>query len=185
MNRVWGHLKTITRHKLLVAKGCFRAGLYRQGILHDMSKYSPMEFRMGIKYYQGDRSPNAAEREDKGYSEAWMHHKGRNRHHFEYWYDYDKKGEKAVPGRMVPVPMPDRYIAEMVIDRMAASKVYEGKNYTDASPWNYYRRRDGNADGLLHPKTRQTLERLLKMLAEEGEEKTLACIKSELVKKKY
>ncbi len=111
-----------------------------------------------------------------------MHHKGRNRHHFEYWYDYN---DMEAPGRLIPVPMPDRYIAEMVIDRMAASKVYEGRNYTSASPWTYYMCRDGRADGLLHPKTRQTLERLLKMLAEEGEERTLACIKRELVKKRH
>ena len=80
-----GHFKTITRHKILVAKGCFKLGLYYQGIMHDMSKYSPTEFLAGAKYYQGTASPNNAERMDKGISTAWLHHKGRNRHHFEYW----------------------------------------------------------------------------------------------------
>ena len=82
------HFKTITHHKILVAKYCFRIGLYRQGLTHDLSKYSPTEFWAGAKYYQGDRSPNEAERMDKGYSAAWLHHKGRNRHHLEYWVDY-------------------------------------------------------------------------------------------------
>ena len=77
----WQHFKTITHHRLLVMLGCFRVGLYRQGLTHDLSKYSPAEFWQGAKYYQGTRSPNTAEREENGYSLAWMHHKGRNRHH--------------------------------------------------------------------------------------------------------
>ena len=84
----WLHLKTITRHKLLVMHYCFRIGLYKQGLLHDLSKYSPVEFLVGCKYYQGDRSPNNAEREETGLSLSWLHHKGRNRHHYEYWIDY-------------------------------------------------------------------------------------------------
>ena len=130
MTKIWKHFKTITHHKILVAKGCFRIGLYKQGILHDLSKYTPEEFLVGAKYYQGTRSPNNAEREAIGYSTAWLHHKGRNKHHYEYWIDYSAH---SIPGSMAPVPMPKRYIAEMVMDRIAASKVYEGKNYTDAS----------------------------------------------------
>lgn len=84
----WLHFKTITRHKLLVMKYCFRIGLYKQGLLHDLSKYSPTEFLVGCKYYQGTRSPNNAEREDIGVSTSWLHHKGRNKHHFEHWVDY-------------------------------------------------------------------------------------------------
>lgn len=178
MSKAWKHFKTITYHKYLVAKGCFRVGLYRQGIFHDMSKYSPTEFLVGIKYFQGDRSPNNAEREDIGYSSAWLHHKGRNRHHYEYWVDYSTEN---IPGGMAPVPMPDRYIAEMMMDRIAASKVYKGADYTDASPLEYYNRGAGQAP--LHPYTRDVLEKLLKMLAESGEEKTFRYIKKELLGK--
>ena len=88
MSNFWGHFKTITTHKLRVMKYCFRAGLYKQGLLHDLSKYTPVEFLPGVKYYQGNRSPNEMERLEKGYSSAWLHHKGRNRHHLEYWIDY-------------------------------------------------------------------------------------------------
>ena len=109
MNRVWGHFRTITHHKRLVMQGCFRVGLYWQGLTHDLSKYSPTEFLNGARYYQGTRSPNAAEREDKGYSEAWMHHKGRNRHHYEYWTDNYDKGTTAIQ-------MPFKYALEMLCD---------------------------------------------------------------------
>ena len=99
MSKAWKHFKTITYHKYLVAKGCFRVGLYRQGLLHDLSKYSPAEFLVGARYYQGNRSPNNAEREAIGYSSAWLHHKGRNKHHYEYWIDYSTRD---VAGRHGP-----------------------------------------------------------------------------------
>ena len=82
------HLCTVHHHRALVRKYCFKLGLYRQGLMHDLSKYSPTEFFVGAKYYQGYRSPNTAERLDRGYSTAWLHHKGRNKHHLEYWIDY-------------------------------------------------------------------------------------------------
>lgn len=179
MGKGWQHFKTITFHKYLVAKGCFRVGLFRQGILHDMSKYSPAEFRVGARYYQGTRSPNNAEREEKGFSEAWMHHKGRNRHHFEYWMDYSRDPVKR--GCMAPVPMPDRYIAEMIMDRIAASKVYKGRDYTDGAPLEYYLQ--GKSHELIHPDTAAVLERMLRILAEKGERETFSCIRRELVKK--
>lgn len=179
MGKAWSHFKTITYHKYLVAKGCFQVGLYRQGILHDLSKYSPAEFMVGMRYYQGNRSPNNAEREDIGYSGAWLHHKGRNKHHYEYWLDYSMHEE---PGGMVPVPMPDRYIVEMTMDRIAASKVYQGKNYTDASALEYYLLGKGKIP--IHPETADTLEKILRMLAERGEPTTFRYIRRNLVKKR-
>ena len=80
MNKLWGHFKTITAHKLAVTKLCFRCGLYKQGLLHDLSKYTPVEFCAGVKYFQGNRSPIDYEKEVKGYSLGWLHHKGRNKH---------------------------------------------------------------------------------------------------------
>ncbi len=179
MNKAWQHFKTITYHKYLVAKGCFKVGLYKQGILHDMSKYSPTEFWVGVRYFQGDRSPNNAEREAIGYSGAWLHHKGRNKHHYEYWVDYSINGEQ---GTLVPVPMPPKYIAEMIIDRIAASKVYKGKQYTDSSALEYYLLGKGKIP--IHPKTAEMLERMLRILAEKGEKEAFSCIRRELVHKK-
>ena len=120
--KAFAHFCTITKHKKLVLKECFRVGLYKQGLLHDMSKYSWTEFRVGCRYYQGTRSPNNAEREEKGYSSAWLHHKGRNKHHYEYWIDYSLEGPNLLAGMKMPV----RYVVEMFLDRIAASKVYLG-----------------------------------------------------------
>ena len=122
MMKAWQHFKTITTHKMWVMRYCFKIGLYWQGLTHDLSKYSPTEFLVGMKYYQGDRSPNNAEREDTGMSKSWMHHKGRNKHHFEYWIDYGINCDTIIKG----VPMPRRYVAEMIMDRISASRVYLG-----------------------------------------------------------
>ena len=173
------HFKTIMHHKKLVCKGCFKVGLYWQGLTHDLSKFSPSEFIVGAKYYQGTRSPNNAEREAIGYSSAWLHHKGRNKHHYEYWIDYSSR---ANPPGMLPCPMPDKYIAEMIMDRIAASKVYMGDKYTDRSPLDYYYR--GTDKAPIHPKTKAKLLYVLEMLAEQGEEKTFQFIKEELVQHK-
>lgn len=179
MSNAWKHFKTITYHKILVAKGCFRIGLYWQGLTHDLSKYSPTEFRVGVKYFQGDRSPNNAEREDIGYSTAWLHHKGRNKHHYEYWVDYNSRGGGEV---YVPVPMPDRYIAEMVMDRIAASKVYRGKAYTDRDALDYFLA--GKNTMPIHPDTAVVLEEMLQYLADFGEENAYSYIRQRLVHKK-
>ena len=170
----WQHFKTITHHKLLVAQGCFRVGLYWQGLTHDLSKYSPTEFLVGAKYYQGNKSPNGVERKEKGYSTAWIHHKGRNRHHFEYWTDLCRE-----TGRYESVPMPRRYLVEMVMDRRAACMTYQGAAYTDASPWNYFERSHDRT--LMHPRLQQELGYILQMLRDEGEEKTFRYLKEEVL----
>lgn len=179
--KVWQHFKTITYHKLLVMEGCFKVGLYKQGLLHDLSKYTPTEFFVGAKYYQGTRSPNNAEREEKGYSSAWLHHKGRNKHHYEYWMDYSMK---EVPGGMAPAQMPVKYVIEMFMDRIAASKVYQKEAYTDSSPLQYYLSGIEKAPILLHPVTKRQLEKLLHMLAERGEDATFAYIRTNIIKRK-
>ncbi len=171
---IWGHFKTVTHHRFLVMQGCFRVGLYRQGLTHDLSKFSPAEFWIGAKYYQGIRSPNAAEREEKGYSEAWMHHKGRNKHHHEYWTDLSMQTR-----RYEPVPMPRRYLVEMVMDRRAACMTYQGKSYTPASPLNYLL---GSRERLLmHPETERQLEYILTMLRDSGEEETFRYIRQNVL----
>ena len=115
MKNLIGHFVTITKHRHLVIKHCKKAGVLWQGLRHDLSKYSPTEFLPGIKYYTGQRSPNEGERAENGYSLAWIHHKGRNKHHFEYWTDYN-----PVSKLVEPVEMPVNYVAEMFCDRVAA-----------------------------------------------------------------
>lgn len=170
------HFKTITRHRHLVMRNCFKVGLYRQGLLHDLSKYSYTEFKEGVHYYQGHRSPNVAERVDKGYSEAWMHHKGRNKHHFEYWSDYSVEPGKG----MTYVRMPRRYFVESVMDRIAACKVYRGRTYTDSAAYEYLTTRDG--EELMNAEDFLELKRILRMLADEGEKKTFSYLKNVYLK---
>lgn len=181
MMHIWKHFKTVTYHKYLVMQGCFRVGLYWQGLLHDMSKYSLSEFLVGARYYQGNRSPNNAEREELGYSSSWMHHKGRNKHHYEYWNDYALEGTGSI---IASVQMPKRYVVEMFMDRIAASKVYNKENYRDSHPLAYYQNGLEKSPELLHPTTKKQLETLLVMLAQEGEEKTFAYIKYHVLKKR-
>lgn len=183
--KAWKHFCTITHHRHLVMRGCFAVGLYRQGLLHDLSKYSPAEFLVGCKYYQGDRSPNDAERRDRGYSSAWLRHKGRNRHHLEYWIDYGVPGKtkaEEMRGGLCGTKMPIKYVVEMYVDRVSASKNYQKEQYTDACPLAYYEK--GRAFHLLHEDTRALLELLLIMLAERGEPAVNRFIRQRLLRGK-
>lgn len=155
------HFITITRHRHRVMLHCFKAGIIRQGLTHDLSKYSPSEFFAGARFYQGNMSPQVKERLVLGYSAAWLHHKGRNKHHFEYWRDVDKSGKNA------PVKMPARYLGEMICDRVAACKIYLKKLYTQRSALEYFERRTDVA--YMHPETAEELRRFLTLLADEGE----------------
>ena len=65
---IWKHFSTITRHRHKVIVHCFMAGIFWQGLRHDLSKYSPAEFIPGAKNYLGDKSPNEKERERYGFS---------------------------------------------------------------------------------------------------------------------
>ena len=175
--KFWGHLSTITRHRHRVIAHCARAGILWQGLRHDLSKYSPTEFWQGVKFFDGTHSPTEDERRTLGYSLAWMHHKGRNKHHFEYWTDYS-----PITKRMSPVKMPLRYVVEMFCDRVGACKTYKGKAYTSSDPYVYFMR--GNAKNAMHPETAALLEKLLVMLRDDGEKKVFRYIRKELMKKR-
>ena len=176
-SKLFEHLNTITHHRNLVMKHCFQCGLYKQGLMHDLSKYSLTELSTGAKYYQGDRSPNAAEKEDIGYSKAWLHHKGRNKHHLEYWIDYSADKSKGFEGMKMPV----RYVVEMFCDRIAACKTYQKEAYTDKSPLEYYNRGRHKYQDLFNDKSQELLEYLLTKLANEGEAATFSYVKKEIV----
>jgi hypothetical protein len=170
--KAWKHLNTVLYHRQLVMIGCFKVGLYKQGLLHDLSKLSPSEFFIGVKYFQGNQSPNNAERKTNGYSSAWLHHKGRNKHHHEYWIDFSRL---FAPDCISAAPMPHRYVVEMLMDRIAACKVYNKNPYTDDMPLKYYQ--SGRDPAPMHDDTRKLLEKLLHMLADEGEKATFAYVR--------
>lgn len=158
ISNLFGHLKTITKHKLYVFKYAVKAGIPWRGFMHDWSKYTPTELIESVKYYQGGkRSPVPVAREAKGYSDAWLHHKGRNRHHFEYWYDFDKG----------PVVMPLKFAIEMICDKLAASKVYEGKNWTNESEIRYWNEKEKDKT-YIHPKIKAFVAEVFEEVAEKG-----------------
>ena len=174
------HLKTVNLHRRLVRRYCFRLGLYWQGLTHDLSKYSPTEFWRSARYYQGFRSPNDQERHETGVSLSWLHHKGRNRHHFEYWIDYciGEDGRVFMGGCKMPL----RYVAEMFCDRIAACKTYLKDKYTDAAPYDYYLRSKSHI--LIHPETSDAIEEMLRVLRDEGEDAAFAYVRGLLREEK-
>ena len=173
LKKIIGHFKVITRHRHTVIAHSRRAGILWQGLRHDLSKYGPTEFIPGARFYCGYKSPNEEERALYGYSSAWLHHKGRNRHHFEYWADYNVKTRE-----FGPVPMPEKYIAEMFCDRVAASKIYQGENYTDKHPLEYFMRSKDRRP--IEKSTSDKIEGLLRILAEEGEDAAFAAVRKML-----
>lgn len=130
-SNVVNHFKTITTHKYWVMVYCFKFGLYWQGITHDLSKYSFTEFFDNIKYYEPGVSPIIVSKRIRGYSNAWMHHKGINKHHYEYWQDnFDEGGETLI--------MPYKYSLEMLCDFLAAGKTYMGKDFSYSAEYKWW-----------------------------------------------
>ena len=170
MGHPFKHFKTITKHRHTVIKHCAKCGILWQGLFHDLSKYTPTEFIVGSRNYLGVKSPNEAERQQNGYSLAWMHHKGRNKHHFEYWTDYNPETKKVEP-----VEMPLNYVVEMFCDRVAASKIYNEKTYNENMPIEYFLK--AKSGRIINENTSQLLESWLLMLQEKGEEETFGYIK--------
>ena len=112
------HLQTVLTHKKWVFYYCCKAGIPLQGLVHDLSKFSPTEFMESINYYTGTHSPIDECKKKNGVSYAWMHHKGRNPHHYEYWQDnFDKGGQ--------PIKMPYKYAVEFLCDYRGAGRPYQ------------------------------------------------------------
>ena len=174
----WGHLKTITRHRRLVRQYCFRLGLYRQGLTHDLSKYSPVEFWAGVKYFQGDHSPNDAQRKESGYSASWMHHKGRNRHHFEYWTDYSMDGS-GISG----VEMPKSMWRKCSATGWPPARSTGVRTSIPAIPTSFF---SGAREKrlLMHPATEELLGTILIVLRDQGEDAAFDYVRREVLGKK-
>lgn len=116
-----------------------------------------------MKYYQGNRSPIQACKEENGYSEAWLHHKGRNKHHYEYWYDY---------ACVNPTPViPYKYMVEMICDSLAAGIVYNGEKWQNDTQLKYWNRTKDRAR--INPKVEKMLDEVYKQVAEKGMKETV------------
>ena len=159
-----GHLHTINKHRFIVFILCLKCGIPIRGLLHDLSKYSPVEFFEGVKYYQkGKQSPVIAAKIKNGYSKAWLHHKGRNKHHSEYWFDHNAPFKAPI--------IPYKYAVEMICDKIAAGKVYKGKKYTNLEPYYYWtKHRD---EEMVNKKIQGFITEVFEVLGSSGEKKVL------------
>ena len=167
LKKILKHFHTVNKHRFKVFCLCCKVGIPIQGLLHDLSKYSPTEFFESAKYYQGDYSPIRNCKLDIGYSKAWLHHKGRNKHHYEYWYDFNAPEKTPI--------MPFKYVLEMICDTFAAGMVYEGKNWKNESQLLYWNKVKETAE--THPKIKKLLDHVYEEVSEKGLNKVL--------KKKY
>ena len=157
LKNAFAHWNKIRTHRKWVRKYCFKQGLYWQGLIHDLSKYSPTEFFESVKYYQGTDSPIVAAKKDKGYSLAWQHHKGRNPHHYEYWTDNYDNGTTTLI-------MPYKYFVEQICDYIGAARAYMGKDFSYVKEWEWWKARKSR--GLaMHPKVIQMLDIIFDDLA--------------------
>lgn len=170
------HFKLITHHKWVVFKLCCKVGEPWRGLVHDLSKYSPTEFWESANYYVGNYSPITEAKKDKGYSEAWLHHKGRNRHHVQYWTDHNA----PEPNPIIPYP----YAVEMICDKIAAGMIYEGKNWTKELESSYWEEKEKDKIEM-NPKIRDFTTAALKEVAEQGIDKTLTKKNMKQLYKKY
>lgn len=158
LKKVWRHFCLVCRHKWKVWVHCVRCGIPWRGLVHDLSKFSPTEFWESVRFYQGNRSPISACRRARGVSLAWLHHKGRNKHHIEYWHDADCE---------VDPMMPYVYAVECVCDKLAATQTYNGKNYTQDKPLAHWLRCGCKVEG--NPKIKAFVGRVFRDLAAHGE----------------
>lgn len=147
--KLFKHLKTVITHKWYVFIYMCKCGYIWRGIMHDMSKFSWTEFSESVKYYNGKRSPIDVCKKENGYSLAWLHHKGRNKHHYEYWIDYLDDGG-------IPIEMPRKYAIELICDWIAAGRTYAhnaGKKFTYVDELEYVKWKLGIAK--MHENTKK------------------------------
>ena len=169
------HFNLITKHKWIVFKLCLKAGIPFRGLMHDLSKYSPTEFIESAKFYVGDHSPITEAKKANGYSKAWLHHKGRNKHHYEYWYDAKAPDKTPV--------IPYKYAVEMVCDTLAAGKIYLKEKWNNNSQLEYWLRTKDLE--YINLKTAEFLEAVYKEVSENGIDKTINKNNLKRLYKKY
>ena len=149
MKRYLCYLWYIVRHKYYVMIACFKIGAsWRLALLHDLSKFMPAEFiPYANTFYAADGSKRYSENIE--FACAWNKHQKRNKHHWQYWIlTWDN-------GRTIALPMPSRYIYEMVADWMGAGRAITGK-------WEYRDWYNKNKEKMcLCPATRETIEAII------------------------
>ena len=156
--KMWHHLRTVQTHRKWARYYCFLAGIPWRGIKHDLSKYSPTEFFESARYWTGTGSPINEAKKDIGYSKAWFHHRGRNRHHWAYWTDNFSEG-------LTVHQMPQDDFVEMVCDFLAAGRAYRGKDFTYHGEYEWWLKNKEKGNKAMHPNNKRMLDVIFHDLA--------------------
>lgn len=175
MKNILKHLNLINKHRWIVFKLSIKAGIPFRGLIHDLSKYSPTEFFESVKYYNGSHSPILEARQIEGYSKAWLHHKGRNKHHSEYWYDSQARDNYPV--------IPYKYVVEMICDKLAAGIIYNGTNWNNSTQKEYWKK--NNQKEQMNPKVNNLLTEVFEQVSISGIDKTITSKNLKSLYKKY
>jgi hypothetical protein len=151
------YLRYVLRHKWFVWLAGRELGVsFWQLLVHDWTKFLPCEWLAYVRSFYNpdgtrrkwtDRTPD----EKESFNAAWNHHQKLNPHHWQYWVlitDSDEPRQRALP-------MPMKYVREMVADWIGAGRAITGHN--DVVGW-YQKNRDSI---LLHEQTRMQVEKLL------------------------
>lgn len=156
IGKIFKHLHIVNKHRLYVFLYCCKYHIPFRGLKHDLSKYSPTEFFESARYYTGTKSPIDTCKELFGFSKAWMHHKGRNSHHYEYWQDNFDKGTKHCQ-------MPFKDSLEMLCDYLGAARAYMGKDFSYEKEYEWFLKKI-EVSQAMHPVNREFLRVILKSL---------------------
>jgi hypothetical protein len=131
----FSYLWYLCRHKWFVFVECCKLGIPWRGLLHDMSKFSPAEFKAYMEYFYGTpKFKNEVE-----FKNAWELHLKRNKHHWNYWVSkvqvntIDDLNRFEEHYWLMPKEMPEVYVKEMVADWVGAGKAIHG--YNDIQEW--------------------------------------------------
>lgn len=136
MNKYFSYLKYILEHKLNVGIECFKIGLYLHAFTHDLSKFLPSEFIPYARFFhETDRTKNYKQTDEtnQNFQKGWCLHQKRNKHHWNYWVSVTRRNE------IVPVPMPEKYVKQMIADWRGMSRKFKGsaKEYYDKNKKNF------------------------------------------------
>lgn len=123
------YLKYVIKHKWFVFLACQYCGvsLWRS-VIHDWTKFLPCEW---FPYVKSFYNPNGSKRDwmtrtsrDKlEFNRAWNHHQKSNKHHWQYWLLTNDSDESKVN----PLPIPEKYVREMIADWWGAGRAITGK----------------------------------------------------------
>ena len=166
------YLWYVLQHKWFVFIECCKLGIPWAGVTHDLSKFSPREWTGYVAQFFWSKEKRGAlntklfahyglgelvpwgEAPSDWFTIAWNHHQNRNPHHWDYWLHRKKTNyENGGHSDVFPLPMPVRYMKEMIADWRAMSRKFKN----DPTEW-YLENRDKM---LLREETRAWIEERL------------------------